>query len=138
MRKAGLEDRIEIRLQDYRDITGQYDKIASIEMLEAVGDKYHKTWAAIAGLDGQEENTLFERSGDELTETGKLVLGEGDTFSMLPLDIHTIKAVGGPTRHIHWYGKGFSEQTGKVAYFDGAWIDVPADMIPVDESRRVL
>ena len=98
----------------------------------------HKTWAAIAGLDGQEENTLFERSGDELTETGKLVLGEGDTFSMLPLDIHTIKAVGGPTRHIHWYGKGFSEQTGKVAYFDGAWIDVPADMIPVDESRRVL
>jgi len=98
----------------------------------------HKTWAAIAGLDGQEENTLFERSGDELTETKKLVLGQGDTFSMLPLDIHTIKAVGGPTRHIHWYGKGFSEQSGKVAYLDGTWIDVPADMIPVDESRRVL
>lgn len=46
VRQAGLEDKIEIRLQDYRDITGQFDKIASIEMLEAVGDKYHKTWAA--------------------------------------------------------------------------------------------
>lgn len=98
----------------------------------------HKTWAAIAGLDGKEENTLFERDGDELNEVKKVTLAEGDTFSMLPLDIHTIKAVGGPTRHIHWYGKGFSAQSGKVAYFDGAWIEVPADMIPVDESRQVL
>jgi cystathionine beta-lyase len=98
----------------------------------------HKTWAAIAGLAGAEENTLFEKAGDDLTETGKLTLGEGDTISMMPEDIHTIRAVGGPTRHLHWYGKGFSEQTGKVAYVDGVWIDVPADMIPVDESRRVL
>lgn len=43
--EAGLEDRIEILLRDYRDITGQFDKIASIEMLEAVGHKYHRTWA---------------------------------------------------------------------------------------------
>jgi cyclopropane-fatty-acyl-phospholipid synthase len=46
VREAGLEDKIEIRQQDYRDITSKFDKIASIEMLEAVGDKYHKTWAA--------------------------------------------------------------------------------------------
>jgi cyclopropane-fatty-acyl-phospholipid synthase len=38
--REGLSDLIEIRLQDYRHITGQFDKIASIEMLEAVGDKY--------------------------------------------------------------------------------------------------
>lgn len=38
--REGLSDRIEIRLQDYRHITGQFDKIASIEMLEAVGDQY--------------------------------------------------------------------------------------------------
>ena len=37
---AGLSDRIDLRLQDYRTLTGQFDKIASIEMLEAVGDKY--------------------------------------------------------------------------------------------------
>ncbi len=46
VRAAGLEDRIEIRLQDYRDITGQFDKIASIEMLEAVGHRYHQAWAS--------------------------------------------------------------------------------------------
>jgi cyclopropane-fatty-acyl-phospholipid synthase len=37
---AGLGDRIEVRLQDYRDIRGQFDKIVSIEMLEAVGHRY--------------------------------------------------------------------------------------------------
>jgi cyclopropane-fatty-acyl-phospholipid synthase len=38
--REGLSDQVEIRLQDYRHITGQFDKIASIEMLEAVGDEY--------------------------------------------------------------------------------------------------
>ena len=43
---AGLEDQIEIRIQDYRHISGKFDKIASIEMLEAVGDKYHHSFFA--------------------------------------------------------------------------------------------
>ncbi len=38
--KAGLSDRVTIKLQDYRDETGVYDGIASIEMFEAVGEKY--------------------------------------------------------------------------------------------------
>jgi len=38
--RAGLSDRVEIKLQDYRDETGRYDGIASIEMFEAVGEKY--------------------------------------------------------------------------------------------------
>lgn len=38
--KAGLSDLVEFKLQDYRDETGQYDGIASIEMFEAVGEKY--------------------------------------------------------------------------------------------------
>lgn len=40
VKREGLDHLIEIRLQDYRHVTGQYDKIASIEMLEAVGDAY--------------------------------------------------------------------------------------------------
>lgn len=38
--RAGLSDRVEIKLQDYRDETGRYDGIASIEMFEAVGERY--------------------------------------------------------------------------------------------------
>ena len=38
--EAGLSDKIQLLLCDYRDLRGQFDKIASIEMLEAVGDRY--------------------------------------------------------------------------------------------------
>lgn len=38
--KAGLSDRVTIKMQDYRDEKGLYDGIASIEMFEAVGEKY--------------------------------------------------------------------------------------------------
>jgi cyclopropane-fatty-acyl-phospholipid synthase len=38
--EAGLSDRVEIRMQDYRDERGTYDGIASIEMFEAVGERY--------------------------------------------------------------------------------------------------
>ena len=45
--EAGLSDRIEVRLQDYRDLTGQFDKIVSIEMLEAVGHEYLREYATV-------------------------------------------------------------------------------------------
>jgi cyclopropane-fatty-acyl-phospholipid synthase len=38
--KAGLADKVEIKLLDYRDERGVYDRIASIEMFEAVGERY--------------------------------------------------------------------------------------------------
>eukprot|EP01037_Dinobryon_pediforme_P011920 gene11920-biopygen7247 len=38
--KAGLNDKVDIKLQDYRDEKGIYDRIASIEMFEAVGAEY--------------------------------------------------------------------------------------------------
>ena len=40
IKKAGLSSLVEIKLQDYRDEVGVYDGIASIEMFEAVGEKY--------------------------------------------------------------------------------------------------
>jgi cyclopropane-fatty-acyl-phospholipid synthase len=40
MEHLGLSDKVTIKLQDYRDETGQYDGIASIEMFEAVGEEY--------------------------------------------------------------------------------------------------
>lgn len=44
MRRKGLAEQVEVRIQDYRDVEGQYDKIASIEMFEAVGQKYWRTY----------------------------------------------------------------------------------------------
>ena len=42
--RAGLSDRVELRLQDYRDLRGQYDHIVSIEMFEAVGEEWWPTY----------------------------------------------------------------------------------------------
>ncbi len=44
IRREGLEDRVEIVLKDYREITGSFDRIVSIEMLEAVGHRYFGTF----------------------------------------------------------------------------------------------
>lgn len=46
---AGLSDRIEVRLQDYRDLPAgeRFDKLVSIEMLEAVGHRYLEDWCRI-------------------------------------------------------------------------------------------
>jgi cyclopropane-fatty-acyl-phospholipid synthase len=41
---AGVGDRVEIALRDYRDQTGQFDAIVSVEMIEAVGEKYWPTY----------------------------------------------------------------------------------------------
>jgi cyclopropane-fatty-acyl-phospholipid synthase len=42
----GLSDRIDLRLDDYRDLQGQYDKLVSIEMIEAVGHQFLDTYIA--------------------------------------------------------------------------------------------
>jgi cyclopropane-fatty-acyl-phospholipid synthase len=40
VRAAGLEDRVTVLASDYRDLRGRYDKLVSIEMIEAVGWQY--------------------------------------------------------------------------------------------------
>ncbi len=41
---AGLTDRVDIRIQDYREVDGTYDAIVSVEMIEAVGEEYWPTY----------------------------------------------------------------------------------------------
>ena len=42
--RAGLQDRVQVLLCDYRDLTGEFDKLVSIEMIEAVGQRYLPTF----------------------------------------------------------------------------------------------
>lgn len=44
VRDAGLSDLVTIELRDYRDITDTYDAVVSVEMIEAVGEKYWPTY----------------------------------------------------------------------------------------------
>ena len=53
---AGVSDRIDVQLRDYRDAHGRYDAVVSVEMLEAVGERYWPTF--FSTVDG-----LVERGG---------------------------------------------------------------------------
>lgn len=44
VREAGLEGRVEVLLKDYRELQGSFDKLVSVEMIEAVGDQYLETY----------------------------------------------------------------------------------------------
>lgn len=69
---AGLSDRVEIKLQDYRDETGVYDGVASIEMFEAVGERYWPTYF----------NTLRERLKPGAQATLQIITIGDDRFEM--------------------------------------------------------
>ena len=58
--KAGVVHKVELLLEDYRDLRGKYDKLVSIEMIEAVGHQY---------LD-----TFFRSCSNLLKENGMMLL----------------------------------------------------------------
>jgi cyclopropane-fatty-acyl-phospholipid synthase len=57
---AGLVNRITLLQEDYRDLTGRYDKLVSIEMIEAVGHQYYDTY--------------FRKCGELLKDDGLFML----------------------------------------------------------------
>lgn len=44
IRQAGVEDKVTLLAEDYRDLEGRFDKLVSIEMIEAVGHQYHDSF----------------------------------------------------------------------------------------------
>ena len=68
---AGLSERVELRLQDYRDLDGTFDKLLSCEMVEAVGARYLPTYLRVCaerlrpgGLLGLQAITLRDQHYD--------------------------------------------------------------------------
>ena len=61
IQQAGLGDRITLLQSDYRDLTGQYDKLVSIEMIEAIGAQYLETFFGKLG-------TLLRPGGQALLQ----------------------------------------------------------------------
>jgi cyclopropane-fatty-acyl-phospholipid synthase len=60
VRAAGLEGRVAVLLEDYRDLKGSFDKLASIEMIEAIG---HRQFGE-----------FFRRSAERLGKGGRMLL----------------------------------------------------------------
>ncbi|MFI5122777.1 MAG: class I SAM-dependent methyltransferase [Vicinamibacteria bacterium] len=74
VREQGLEDRIEVLLEDYRDLGGSYDKLVSIEMIEAVGWQYFPEFFAKCSALTRPGGAMFLQAiviGDEAYEAEK-------------------------------------------------------------------
>jgi cyclopropane-fatty-acyl-phospholipid synthase len=97
---AGLSDKVTIKLQDYRDEKGLFDRIASIEMIEAVGEKYWPTYFAQlrdrlkpGGMAGIQGITIQENFFDSYRREIDFIRGYIFPGGMLPTP-NILKAMG--------------------------------------------
>ena len=73
-RKAGLEDRISLLKKDYRDLRGEFDRLVSIEMIEAVGHHFYNTFFQTCGRLLKDDGLMALQAitiGDQLFERHK-------------------------------------------------------------------
>jgi cyclopropane-fatty-acyl-phospholipid synthase len=122
--EAGLNEKVDLKLQDYRDEKGAYDRIASIEMFEAVGEEYWSTYfqqvrerlkpGGFAGIQVITiEESLFARYRRELDFIRRYVFPGGmlptvtimrDLGAKVGLTLHGERAFGHDYAHtlVHW------------------------------------
>jgi cyclopropane-fatty-acyl-phospholipid synthase len=88
---AGLNEKVELKFQDYRDEKGVYDKIASIEMFEAVGEKYWPSYFGklqsclkSGGKAGLQIITITDRSFEKYRSTPDFIQKYVFPGGMLP------------------------------------------------------
>ena len=147
MEKAGLTDRVEIRRQDYRDVEGQFDKVASIEMFEAVGEKYWPAYfAKIANVlkPGGRAGLQIITIRDELFDTyrkradfiQRYVFPGGMLASVERLREETSK-VGVVWREVEAFGQSYADTLAEWAKrFKAKWTDIHA--LGFDERFKQL
>lgn len=129
---AGLADRVEFRLQDYRDVPERFDRIASIEMFEAVGEKFWPTYFGRlhetlkpGGLAGLQVITIADRYFDEYRETADFIQRYVFPGGMLPSPSRLreeIARAGLALRDSFWFGQDYAETLSRwQTAFQHAW-----------------
>jgi cyclopropane-fatty-acyl-phospholipid synthase len=144
--REGLAGRVEVRLADYRQLEGRYDKVVSIEMMEALGDRYLETYCAKihevlkpGGLLGVQYITVPDSRHPELRRgvdwiqkhifPGSLLLSVGRVSQALTrtgdLFLHDLEDIGASyARTLHLWGERFNARVADVQAlgFDGRFI----------------
>jgi cyclopropane-fatty-acyl-phospholipid synthase len=97
VREAGLEGRLSVLLEDYRDLRGRYDRLVSVEMIEAVGWQYFDD---------------FFRRCDELLSDDGLMLLQAITIDD---DIYEIEKAARSFANTHVFPGGCLPSQGMIA-----------------------
>ena len=143
----GLNDRAEIKLIDYRDVDGTFDRVASIEMFEAVGERYWPTYfnkidqvlapggrAGLQIITIQEE--LFEDYRRHADFIQKYIFPGGMLPSESKLKAETDRA-GLAWTGISRFGQDYADTLAQWAErFDARWDDIKGDGF--DEKFRKI
>jgi cyclopropane-fatty-acyl-phospholipid synthase len=142
--RAGLSDKVQVKLQDYRDVQGSFDAIASIEMIEAVGEAYWPTYFATLrerlrpdGLACIQAITIAERYFDGYRSAAdfiqRYIFPGGMLASPSRLRAETERA-GLIWRNAHWFGQDYAETLKQwQAAFQSAWPKIA--QLPAAKTR---
>jgi cyclopropane-fatty-acyl-phospholipid synthase len=149
MEKAGLSAQVELRLEDYRDTRGKFDRIASIEMFEAVGEEY---WPAYfntlrerlipGGRAGIQVITIADRLFADYRRTADFIQLYVFPGGMLPSPSRLreeISRAGLKLGEQLWFGADYAETLRQwQASFQAAWETISGLQAQYDERFKRL
>lgn len=115
VRKENLEDCVTVLLEDYRDLTGQFSKLVSVEMLEAIGhefvDRYFEQCSNLLRADGMMllqtitiENDQYERAKRSVDFIQRYIFPGGSLSSMQVLEASVARATDLHLHHVEDIG----------------------------------
>ncbi len=142
--RAGLADKVAVKLQDYRDTQGSFDAIASIEMIEAVGEEYWPAYfgtlrerLAPGGLACLQAITIAERYFEAYRSAAdfiqRYVFPGGMLSSLSRLQQETAQA-GLQWREAFWFGQDYAETLRQWQnQFQNAWPQIAR--LPANKTR---
>ncbi|MFI4965955.1 MAG: class I SAM-dependent methyltransferase [Caulobacterales bacterium] len=144
---AGLSERAEIKMVDYRDVDGRFDRVASIEMFEAVGERYWPAYfgkisetLAPGGRAGLQIITIRDEYFEEYRSRADFIQKYIFPGGMLPSEERLRKVTdkaGLTWTRIERFGQDYAETLAEWHKgFDAAWSDIRP--LGFDERFRKL
>jgi len=135
IQRAGLSERVRFEIRDYRDIEGRYDKIASIEMFEAVGEKYwpayfNKLFESLrpGGIAGLQIITIADRFFDTYRRSADFIQRYVFPGGMLPspeILKDQVERAGLAVKHVSPFGADYARTCAEWhRRFLAAWEDI--------------